>query len=87
MNNEGSAGVAVLPPWAETGALSRVLSVSRHSASVCQDPRVDGPWDVPAGDTLTLKARLPVPSVLLVHVCARPEAVPDQVSKNAHNST
>uniref|UniRef100_A0A3Q3WW67 Uncharacterized protein n=1 Tax=Mola mola TaxID=94237 RepID=A0A3Q3WW67_MOLML len=45
-----------------------------------QDPRVDGPWDVPAGDTLTLKARLPVPSVLLVHVCARPEAVPDQVS-------
>ncbi|KAG8012247.1 Alpha-L-iduronidase [Nibea albiflora] len=45
-----------------------------------QDPRVDGPWDVPAGDTLTLKARLSVPSVLLVHVCARPKAVPDQVN-------
>lgn len=45
-----------------------------------QDPRTDGPWDVPAGDTLTLKARLPVPSVLLIHVCARPKAGPDQVS-------
>ncbi|KAE8292549.1 Alpha-L-iduronidase [Larimichthys crocea] len=45
-----------------------------------QDPRVDGPRDVPAGDTLTLKARLSVPSVLLVHVCARPKAVPDQVN-------
>lgn len=45
-----------------------------------QDPRTDGPWDVPAGETLTLKTRLPVPSVLLVHVCARPKAEPDQVS-------
>uniref|UniRef100_A0A672JDS7 Alpha-L-iduronidase n=1 Tax=Salarias fasciatus TaxID=181472 RepID=A0A672JDS7_SALFA len=45
-----------------------------------QDPRTDGPWDVPAGEALTLKATLPVPSVLLVHVCARPKAEPDQVS-------
>ncbi|XP_029017214.1 alpha-L-iduronidase isoform X2 [Betta splendens] len=45
-----------------------------------EDPRVDGPWEVPAGDTLTLKAKLPVPSVLLIHVCAQPKAVPDQVS-------
>lgn len=48
--------------------------------SLCQDPRVDGPWEVPAGDTLTLKAKLSVPSVLLIHVCAQPKAVPDQVS-------
>lgn len=45
-----------------------------------QEPRVDGPWEVPAGDTLTLKAELSLPSVLLVHVCARPKAAPDQVN-------
>ncbi|KAM6931295.1 alpha-L-iduronidase [Xenentodon cancila] len=45
-----------------------------------EDPRVDGPWKVPAGDTLTLRATLPVPSVLLIHVCAQPEAAPDQVT-------
>lgn len=45
-----------------------------------QDPRADGPWDVPAGDTLTLKVKLAVPSVLLVHVCARSTAEPEQVN-------
>ncbi|KAM8761494.1 alpha-L-iduronidase isoform 2-T2 [Acanthopagrus schlegelii] len=45
-----------------------------------QEPRVDGPWEVPAGDTLTLRAKLSLPSVLLVHVCARPKAAPDQVN-------
>lgn len=45
-----------------------------------QDPHVDGPWEVPAGDTLTLKAELSLPSVLLIHVCARPKAVPGQVN-------
>lgn len=45
-----------------------------------QNPRVDGPWKVPAGDTLTLKAGLSVPSVLLIHVCAQPKTPPDQVN-------
>ncbi|XP_067378044.1 alpha-L-iduronidase [Channa argus] len=45
-----------------------------------QDPQVDGPWEVPVGDTLTLTAKLPVPSVLLIHVCAQPKAMPDQVN-------
>ncbi|XP_037338786.1 alpha-L-iduronidase isoform X1 [Pungitius pungitius] len=45
-----------------------------------QDAHVEGPWEVPAADTLTLKAKLPVPSVLLVHVCAQPKAGPDQVN-------
>ncbi|XP_071338265.1 alpha-L-iduronidase isoform X2 [Trachinotus anak] len=45
-----------------------------------QDPHVDGPWEVPAGDTLTLRAKLSVPSVLLIHVCAQPKAAPDQVN-------
>ncbi|KAM9858790.1 alpha-L-iduronidase [Aulostomus maculatus] len=45
-----------------------------------QDPHVDGPWPVPVGDTLTLKAQLRLPSVLLLHVCARPRTAPDQVN-------
>ncbi|MEQ2241012.1 hypothetical protein ILYODFUR_021042, partial [Ilyodon furcidens] len=51
----------------------------RHLRSV-ENPQADGPWKVPAGDTLSLKAKLSLPSVLLVHVCAQPEAVPDQVN-------
>lgn len=45
-----------------------------------QDPHSEGPWEVPAADTLTLKAKLCVPSVLLVHVCARPKAKPEQIN-------
>ncbi|KAM3610942.1 uncharacterized protein V6R79_010971 [Siganus canaliculatus] len=45
-----------------------------------EDPVVDGPWQVPEGDTLTVKVQLALPSVLLVHVCARPRTAPDQVS-------
>uniref|UniRef100_A0A3Q0SML2 Alpha-L-iduronidase n=1 Tax=Amphilophus citrinellus TaxID=61819 RepID=A0A3Q0SML2_AMPCI len=51
----------------------------RHLRSV-EGPHTDGPREVPAGDTLILKAKLPVPSVLLIHVCARPKSVPDQVN-------
>uniref|UniRef100_A0A8C2XMA7 Alpha-L-iduronidase n=1 Tax=Cyclopterus lumpus TaxID=8103 RepID=A0A8C2XMA7_CYCLU len=45
-----------------------------------QDPHGKGPWELPAADTLTLKAKLSVPSVLLVHVCARPKVEPDQIN-------
>uniref|UniRef100_A0A3B3YW69 Alpha-L-iduronidase n=1 Tax=Poecilia mexicana TaxID=48701 RepID=A0A3B3YW69_9TELE len=45
-----------------------------------EDPRTDGPQKLPPGDSLTLKAKLSLPSVLLVHVCARPEVGPDQVN-------
>ncbi|CAL1616364.1 unnamed protein product [Knipowitschia caucasica] len=45
-----------------------------------QDAVVEGPWPVPPGDTLAVKAKLPVPSVLLIHVCARPKVAPDQVN-------
>ncbi|XP_075879171.1 alpha-L-iduronidase isoform X2 [Nelusetta ayraudi] len=45
-----------------------------------QEPQLDGPYEAPAGGALTLKVRLSLPSVLLVHVCARPEAAPGQVS-------
>ncbi|KAF7657526.1 hypothetical protein LDENG_00025810, partial [Lucifuga dentata] len=45
-----------------------------------EDPQVDGPWPVPVGSTLTLRAKLSVPSILLLHVCSRPAAEPDQVT-------
>ncbi|KAK7933950.1 hypothetical protein WMY93_004846 [Mugilogobius chulae] len=45
-----------------------------------QDPVFDGPWPVPPGDTLTVKAKLSLPSVLLIHVCAQSKAAPDQVN-------
>ncbi|XP_041855329.1 alpha-L-iduronidase isoform X2 [Melanotaenia boesemani] len=45
-----------------------------------EDPRTDGPWKVPVGNSLTLKSKLSVPSILLIHVCAQPKAVPDQVN-------
>uniref|UniRef100_A0A673HTF7 Alpha-L-iduronidase n=1 Tax=Sinocyclocheilus rhinocerous TaxID=307959 RepID=A0A673HTF7_9TELE len=47
-----------------------------------EDPQTDGPLPVPSDGSLTLKAALPVPSVLLVHVCAQSKEVPDQVSGN-----
>ncbi|XP_021477523.2 alpha-L-iduronidase isoform X1 [Oncorhynchus mykiss] len=45
-----------------------------------EDPQVDGPLPFPAEGILTMWAKLYVPSVLLIHVCAQPKATPDQVN-------
>ncbi|XP_070992264.1 alpha-L-iduronidase [Oncorhynchus clarkii lewisi] len=45
-----------------------------------EDPQVDGPLPFPAEGILTMWAKLCVPSVLLIHVCAQPKATPDQVN-------
>lgn len=66
--------------WQSMGSPDFPTAEQFRRLRAVQDPRVDGPWEVPAGDTLTVKAKLPVPSVLLVHVCAQPEAAPDQVN-------
>lgn len=47
---------------------------------LCQGPHITGPWEIPQGDTLMLKAKLPMPSVVLIHVCAKPKTPPDQVN-------
>uniref|UniRef100_A0A8D3BAU0 Alpha-L-iduronidase n=1 Tax=Scophthalmus maximus TaxID=52904 RepID=A0A8D3BAU0_SCOMX len=73
--------------WQSMGSPDFPTAEQFRRLRAVQDPRVDGPWEVPAGDTLTVKAKLPVPSVLLVHVCAQPEAAPDQVSINTHTQT
>lgn len=45
-----------------------------------QNPLAGVPLPVPPGDTLTLKTKLSVPSVLLIHICAQPKSAPDQVN-------
>uniref|UniRef100_A0A7N8YB58 Alpha-L-iduronidase n=1 Tax=Mastacembelus armatus TaxID=205130 RepID=A0A7N8YB58_9TELE len=66
--------------WRDMGSPDYPTAEQFRRLRSVQDPHVNGPWDVPAGDTLTLKAKLSVPSVLLIHVCAQPKAVPGQVN-------
>lgn len=46
-----------------------------------EDPVPAAPRPVPAGGCLTLHRELPLPSLLLVHVCARPVEPPGQVTR------
>ncbi|XP_066090012.1 alpha-L-iduronidase isoform X1 [Saccopteryx bilineata] len=46
-----------------------------------EDPVATAPRPFPAGGRLTLRPELPLPSLLLVHVCARPEEPPGQVTR------
>nr|XP_048707432.1 alpha-L-iduronidase isoform X3 [Caretta caretta] len=45
-----------------------------------EDPVVTGPFPFPGDGHLILKQELPLPSVFLIHVCARPHSVPNQVA-------
>uniref|UniRef100_A0A8C3RZY8 Alpha-L-iduronidase n=1 Tax=Chelydra serpentina TaxID=8475 RepID=A0A8C3RZY8_CHESE len=45
-----------------------------------EDPVVTGPFPFPGDGRLILKQELPLPSVFLIHVCARPNSVPNQVT-------
>ncbi|XP_043370186.1 alpha-L-iduronidase isoform X5 [Dermochelys coriacea] len=45
-----------------------------------EDPLVTGPFPVPGDGRLILKQELPLPSIFLIHVCARPHSVPIQVA-------
>ncbi|XP_037758171.1 alpha-L-iduronidase isoform X6 [Chelonia mydas] len=45
-----------------------------------EDPVVTGPFPFPGDGRLILKQELPLPSVFLIHVCARPHSVPNQVA-------
>ncbi|KAM6226921.1 alpha-L-iduronidase isoform 4-T4 [Spheniscus humboldti] len=45
-----------------------------------EDPVATGPFPFPEGGILTLKQDFPVPSVFLIHICARPRSAPDQVT-------
>ncbi|XP_056369113.1 alpha-L-iduronidase isoform X2 [Oenanthe melanoleuca] len=45
-----------------------------------EDPLVTGPFPFPEAGILTLKQDFPIPSVFLIHICARPRSAPDQVT-------
>ncbi|XP_030050325.1 alpha-L-iduronidase isoform X2 [Microcaecilia unicolor] len=45
-----------------------------------EDPVVEGPLPFPKEGKLYIKVELPVPSLFLIHVCARATAPPDQVT-------
>nr|XP_015195539.1 PREDICTED: alpha-L-iduronidase [Lepisosteus oculatus] len=51
-----------------------------HQLREAEDPLVTGPFPFPSEGSLTLKVELPIPSVHLIHVCAQPQAAPDQVT-------
>uniref|UniRef100_A0A8D2CW34 Alpha-L-iduronidase n=1 Tax=Sciurus vulgaris TaxID=55149 RepID=A0A8D2CW34_SCIVU len=55
-------------------------SPPRSSSDAC-DPAAAAPRPLPGGSRLTLHAELALPSLLLVHVCARPEKPPGQVTR------
>ncbi|CAL8346343.1 unnamed protein product [Lota lota] len=66
--------------WQAMGSPDFPTAQQFQQLRAAEDPRVEGPWPVPAGDTLTLDLKLSLPSFLLVHVCAKPRAVPEQVN-------
>uniref|UniRef100_A0AAY4CL80 Alpha-L-iduronidase n=1 Tax=Denticeps clupeoides TaxID=299321 RepID=A0AAY4CL80_9TELE len=45
-----------------------------------EDPFMEGPLPFPSHGELIVKANLPVPSILLIHVCVQPKAEPGQVN-------
>ncbi|XP_061875107.1 alpha-L-iduronidase isoform X5 [Colius striatus] len=45
-----------------------------------EDPVTVGPLPFPEGGILMLKQDFPIPSVFLIHICARPSSVPNQVT-------
>ncbi|XP_055554617.1 alpha-L-iduronidase isoform X3 [Falco cherrug] len=45
-----------------------------------EDPVATGPFPFPEDGILTLKQDLPIPSVFLIHICARPRSFPGQVT-------
>ncbi|MGH0160386.1 UNVERIFIED_CONTAM: hypothetical protein FKN15_045193 [Acipenser sinensis] len=45
-----------------------------------EEPLVVGPLAFPSSGRLTLKTELPIPSLFLIHICAKPKVPPDQVT-------
>ncbi|XP_023556192.1 alpha-L-iduronidase isoform X4 [Octodon degus] len=67
--------------WQRAGspAFPSVAEFRRMRAA--EDPVVSAPRPFPAGGRLTLRPELALPSLLLVHVCARPSGPPGQVTR------
>nr|XP_034996646.1 alpha-L-iduronidase isoform X1 [Zootoca vivipara]XP_034996648.1 alpha-L-iduronidase isoform X1 [Zootoca vivipara]XP_034996649.1 alpha-L-iduronidase isoform X1 [Zootoca vivipara] len=66
--------------WKKLGAPDFPSPKQLEQIRAAEDPVVKGPFSLPAKGCLVLKQELPVPSVFLVHICAKPFAAPDQVN-------
>ncbi|XP_035873761.1 alpha-L-iduronidase isoform X3 [Phyllostomus discolor] len=71
-------------PYGEWQRLGRPVFPSPEQfrrMRAAEDPVATAPRPFPASGRLTLRRELPLPSLLLVHVCARPEEPPGQVTR------
>ncbi|XP_053146576.1 alpha-L-iduronidase isoform X2 [Hemicordylus capensis] len=66
--------------WKKLGAPDFPSLEQLQQIRDAEDPVVRGPFPLPEEGNLILKQDLPVPAVFLIHICARPSSVPDQVS-------
>ncbi|XP_040398093.1 alpha-L-iduronidase isoform X3 [Cygnus olor] len=66
--------------WKEVGSPDFPSPEQFQQIRDAEDPVATGPFTFPEGGILTLKQDFPVPSVFLIHICARPSSVPDQVT-------
>nr|XP_027302242.2 alpha-L-iduronidase isoform X1 [Anas platyrhynchos] len=66
--------------WKELGSPDFPSPEQFQQIRDAEDPVATGPFAFPEGGILTLKQDFPVPSVFLIHICARPSSVPDQVT-------
>lgn len=71
-------------PHAQWQRLGRPTFPSAHQfrqMRAAEDPVASAPQPFPASGRLTLRPELPVPALLVLHVCARPENPPGQVTR------
>ncbi|XP_058402487.1 alpha-L-iduronidase isoform X2 [Diceros bicornis minor] len=71
-------------PYGEWQRLGRPVFPSAEQfrrMRAAEDPVALAPRPFPTSGLLTLRPRLPLPSLLLVHVCARPKEPPGQVTR------
>ncbi|XP_071587319.1 alpha-L-iduronidase isoform X2 [Heliangelus exortis] len=66
--------------WKELGSPDFPSPEQFQQMRDAEDPVTKGPFPVPEDGILTLKQDFPIPSIFLIHICARPRSVPDQVA-------
>ncbi|KAM6150944.1 alpha-L-iduronidase isoform 4-T4 [Erethizon dorsatum] len=67
--------------WRRAGSPAFPSAAEFRRMRAVEDPVTAAPRLFPAGGRLTLRPELALPSLLLVHVCARPAGLPGQVTR------
>ncbi|XP_063314791.1 alpha-L-iduronidase isoform X2 [Pelobates fuscus] len=66
--------------WQKTGGPDFPTIKQFKQIRDAEDPVVRGPTAFPKDGNMILKLKLPVPSVLLIHICERPQGPPNKVT-------